>query len=95
MYVHRLYRTAIVGIVDRLFPPQCAACNAIGSGLCALCVPRDAPAATRLLPGLSVRALGEYRGALRRAVLALKMAGATSPPNSARASRRWSCREPC
>jgi predicted amidophosphoribosyltransferase len=59
-------------VLDLLFPPQCAACNTIGSGLCEGCVPRDARRQQRSLPSLRVYALGEYRGALRRAVLALK-----------------------
>jgi predicted amidophosphoribosyltransferase len=60
------------GLMDFLFPPQCAACDAIGAGLCERCAPRDAPLLWRALPTLRVRALGDYEGALRRAVLALK-----------------------
>src|ERR1700722_6022101 len=60
------------GLIDVLFPPQCAACNAIGDGLCGRCAPHDAPLLTRALPTLAVRALGEYRAAFRRAGLALK-----------------------
>jgi predicted amidophosphoribosyltransferase len=59
--------------VDLLFPPQCAGCDAVGSGVCATCVPEicralnaDADA------GVPVRAFGAYEGPLRRAVLALK-----------------------
>ncbi|HTV92743.1 MAG TPA: ComF family protein [Verrucomicrobiae bacterium] len=59
-------------IVDAFFPPQCAGCNAVGTGLCARCFPFDEPPLLRVLPTLRVYALGEYRGALRRAVLALK-----------------------
>ena len=59
-------------ILDIAFPPQCAGCNAIGTGLCRRCVPVDEPPLLRALPTLRVYALGEYRGALRRAVLALK-----------------------
>lgn len=59
-------------IIDLLFPAQCAACRRIGSGLCDTCVPVDGPAVIRHLPTLTVRGLGDYRGALRAAVLALK-----------------------
>lgn len=59
-------------ICDLLFPAQCANCESRGSGLCDVCVPRDAPALEVALPTLRVRALGAYDGALRRAVLALK-----------------------
>lgn len=58
--------------VDLLFPPQCAGCRAIGIGLCARCFPPDAPPIVRRLETLRVYGLGEYRGALRAAVLALK-----------------------
>jgi competence protein ComFC len=58
-------------VVDVLFPPQCAACREIGSGLCLRCVPHE-PASTRNLETLRLRALGAYTGPLRLAVLALK-----------------------
>jgi predicted amidophosphoribosyltransferase len=60
------------GLIDFLFPSQCAACNAIGDGLCGGCAPRDAPALRRALPTLRVSALGDYAGVYRRAALALK-----------------------
>jgi len=60
------------GLVDLFFPPQCAACGAAGTGLCERCVPHGTPPLVRALPTLRVYALGEYTGALRRAVLALK-----------------------
>lgn len=53
------------------FPPQCAACGEVGTGLCFECVPVAQPL-TRHLAHLNVRALGQYDGAVRRAVLALK-----------------------
>jgi predicted amidophosphoribosyltransferase len=59
------------GILDLVFPAQCAGCNAIGSGLCAACAPSAAPIDIRLHL-LRVRALGIYADALRDAVLALK-----------------------
>ncbi|HTU69615.1 MAG TPA: hypothetical protein VMF11_04765 [Candidatus Baltobacteraceae bacterium] len=59
-------------VLDLLFPPQCAACRAPGTGLCARCVSPENPLLVRALPSLRVYALGEYAGALRRAVLALK-----------------------
>ena len=58
--------------LDVLFPPQCAGCNAIGSGLCERCLPLFRPPLAQALPTLRVYALGDYAGALRRAVLALK-----------------------
>ena len=59
-------------LVDALFPPQCAGCCTAGTGLCGRCLSFDAAPLLRALPTLRVYALGEYRGALRRAVLALK-----------------------
>ncbi len=59
-------------LVEVLFPRQCAACGALGWGLCEQCVPYNEPLLTRALPTLRVRALGAYEGALRTAVLALK-----------------------
>lgn len=59
-------------LLDVLFPPQCAACNALGSGLCAICVPLgNAPIEGRY-GALRVVAHGRYAGALRAAVLAVK-----------------------
>jgi len=58
-------------LIDILFPAQCAACGAQGSGLCPRCVPA-VPPQIRALPSLRVFAVGAYAGALRRAVLALK-----------------------
>jgi len=59
-------------IREFLFPPQCANCEAFGTGLCDECVPRTVPPVKIALPTLRVRAVGAYDGALRRAVLALK-----------------------
>jgi competence protein ComFC len=59
------------GILDLVFPAQCAGCNAIGSGLCAACAPAASPIDIRLHL-LRVRALGIYEDTLRDAVLALK-----------------------
>jgi len=59
-------------LIELLFPAQCAACNALGAGLCERCAPRGAPLVRRDLDTLVVRALGTYEGAFRRAVLALK-----------------------
>jgi predicted amidophosphoribosyltransferase len=58
-------------ILDAIFPPQCAACNALGSALCSFCAP---PASTFAVahPTISVVASGWYDGALRAAILALK-----------------------
>ncbi|HEX3670176.1 MAG TPA: hypothetical protein VHT92_00590 [Candidatus Cybelea sp.] len=58
-------------LLDLLFPPQCAGCNALGSGLCDTC----AGACERIrvrFPLLRVTACGAYEGNLRAAVLALK-----------------------
>lgn len=58
-------------ILDAVFPPQCAACNGLGSALCATCAP-PLPAFAVAHPSLRVVATGWYEGALRAAVLALK-----------------------
>ncbi len=57
--------------LDVLFPPQCAACGEIGSGLCATCA-AEATLVMERRDALLVEALGVYQGALRRAVLAVK-----------------------
>jgi predicted amidophosphoribosyltransferase len=58
-------------ILDAIFPPQCAGCNAVGSGLCELCAP-PALEVRVALPQLTVVASGWYEGALRSAILAVK-----------------------
>jgi predicted amidophosphoribosyltransferase len=58
-------------LLDLLFPPQCAACDALGSGLCERCAPH-CDVMLYELPTITVRALAAYDGAWRRAVLALK-----------------------
>lgn len=59
-------------LLDFLFPPQCASCRRIGSGLCDECAPRDLPVVLRALGTLDVYAVGEYARAYRDAVLAIK-----------------------
>lgn len=58
-------------LLDAVFPPQCAHCNALGAGLCAACAPRSAPLTVRL-PSLRVTAVAAYEDGIRSAVLALK-----------------------
>ena len=58
-------------LIDVLFPPACANCDAIGSGLCERCFPH-AEALQFTIGALHCIALGAYEGALRRAILALK-----------------------
>jgi predicted amidophosphoribosyltransferase len=58
-------------LLDLFFPPQCAGCSGLGSGLCDAC----ASCAERIrvrFPSLRVSAFGAYEGNLRAAVLALK-----------------------
>ena len=58
-------------LLDAVFPPQCASCSALGSGLCSYC----APPLERIcvdVPGVCVIATGWYQDALRAAVLAVK-----------------------
>jgi predicted amidophosphoribosyltransferase len=59
-------------ILDFVIPAQCAGCNALGSGLCAACVPFGAARVRVSLPGIAVAGYGCYEGILRAAVLALK-----------------------
>ena len=59
-------------MLDFLFPPQCAGCNALGSGLCFACAPAAGEPVRVRLRLMSVTAYGAYEGALRAAVLALK-----------------------
>ena len=59
-------------LIDILFPPQCAACRRMGSGLCGECAPIRACTVTRTLETLDVYSLGEYTGAYRAAILAIK-----------------------
>ncbi|MBV8354188.1 MAG: ComF family protein [Candidatus Eremiobacteraeota bacterium] len=58
-------------LLDFVFPPQCAACNALGSGLCGACTPPIERITVRL-PGLRVRAFGAYESGLKAAILAVK-----------------------
>jgi predicted amidophosphoribosyltransferase len=58
-------------LLDFVFPPQCGACERIGSGLCDACFPHG-QLIVRRLPTLSVSAFGIYDGALRHAILAMK-----------------------
>src|SRR5580704_11594895 len=58
-------------LLDFVFPPQCASCNAIGSGLCGACRPNGKAVAVHL-PSLRVAAVAAYEGTIRAAVLALK-----------------------
>jgi ComF family protein len=58
-------------IVDFLFPPQCAGCDAPGAGACERCLPGGSISRTRLRT-LYVDALAPYEGNVRRTVLALK-----------------------
>ncbi|MBV8491493.1 MAG: ComF family protein [Candidatus Eremiobacteraeota bacterium] len=59
-------------ILDFVFPAQCAACSALGSGLCEACVPLLSRDIDVRLAALRVRGYGSYEGALRNAVLAVK-----------------------
>lgn len=58
-------------LLDFLFPPQCAGCNALGSGFCDACASCRETIVVRL-PALRVTAFGPYEGSLRAAILALK-----------------------
>ncbi|HXO18107.1 MAG TPA: hypothetical protein VN909_08040 [Candidatus Dormibacteraeota bacterium] len=58
-------------LLDFFFPPQCASCNALGSGFCDACAPECEPIRVHL-PTLRVAAYGLYEGTLRSAILALK-----------------------
>jgi predicted amidophosphoribosyltransferase len=57
-------------LLDWVFPPQCAGCNAIGTALCPACAPRQIVGTS--FASLRVTALGAYEGSLRAAILALK-----------------------
>ncbi len=57
--------------LDVLFPAQCGGCNGAGSGYCDRCA-AEAVSCVERRAELEVRALGEYAGSLRRAVLAVK-----------------------
>ncbi len=58
-------------LLDVVFPPQCANCNALGSGLCSACRPQRETIFVHL-PSLRVAGAASYEGSLRTAVLALK-----------------------
>ena len=59
-------------VLDFLFPPQCAGCNALGTGLCSACAPiTDMPIRVQL-PHVQVTAYASYEGVVRSAILALK-----------------------
>jgi predicted amidophosphoribosyltransferase len=58
-------------VLDVVFPAQCGACAAVGSGFCDTCA-GEATGLSERRRTLLVRALGTYTGPLRRAILALK-----------------------
>jgi predicted amidophosphoribosyltransferase len=62
---------ALRAMLDFLFPPQCAGCNALGSGFCDSCASCGQTIRIRF-PALAVTAFGPYEGNLRAAILALK-----------------------
>ncbi|HYW55007.1 MAG TPA: hypothetical protein VFF00_00030 [Candidatus Elarobacter sp.] len=55
-----------------LFPPACVACDAPGPALCAACAPAPDQGIAFAVDEIPAFALGEYGGALRRAVVAMK-----------------------
>lgn len=59
-------------VLDTLFPPQCAACTTLGSGLCRVCAPISGIPVRLKIPHVDVTAYGTYDGILRSAILALK-----------------------
>ncbi|HTU81558.1 MAG TPA: hypothetical protein VMF61_05485 [Candidatus Acidoferrales bacterium] len=59
-------------LLEVFFPAQCAGCSALGKGLCAACAPPATTPFRRRAGGIEVRAYGEYEGALRAAILAIK-----------------------
>ncbi|WP_338599877.1 ComF family protein [Saccharopolyspora sp. SCSIO 74807] len=76
--------TAISGLVDLMLPLRCAGCGAPGISWCRGCarelggprrVHRELPAIPGAGPDPPVFALGKYRGAPRRAVVAYKASG--------------------
>lgn len=80
-------RCALSGLVDLLLPLRCAGCGAAGTGWCPSCArelggPRrvrgelpSTPPGAAPGPAPPVFALGKYRAAARRAVLAYKVSG--------------------
>ncbi|WP_132878532.1 ComF family protein [Tamaricihabitans halophyticus] len=60
-----------------LFPPRCAGCGAPGTDCCAACAGplRSARPVSRAVLPIPAFALGEYRGATRRLILAYKERG--------------------
>jgi ComF family protein len=59
-------------VLDALFPPICAGCDAQPQTICEACLPSAAAAQLFSLDSLRVMALGTYDGPLRRAVLRFK-----------------------
>lgn len=71
-----LMRQAWIVGLDLVFPPVCVHCERVGSLLCPHCVTAIRPATPRLLPGIDgVWLAGQYEGAIRDAVHALKYGG--------------------
>lgn len=65
------------GLLEALFPPQCAACGALGrEPFCRLCWESVSPASYQELPGLEmVASLWDYGGAVAVAIQRLKYQG--------------------
>ncbi|GAB3684649.1 ComF family protein [Saccharopolyspora tripterygii] len=76
--LHRL-REAISGVADLLLPQHCVGCDVAGTAWCSVCAGRLGGFRRVHRPLLGeappVYALGRYRGAARRAVLAYKESG--------------------
>ncbi|TQM47414.1 ComF family protein [Halopolyspora algeriensis] len=75
----QVVRDAVAGLADLLLPVRCAGCGSAGTGWCTSCHGQlcGLLRVERPLfgPALPVRALGRYRDAARRAVLAYKESG--------------------
>lgn len=68
-------------LLDIVAPPQCAACGTHGAELCSACtreIERSEPIVLRGTGDLAtIRAAGQYRGVLRRVILAFKYGNRT------------------
>lgn len=66
-----MQRVNLQAVLHAIFPPQCAGCEAPGTGVCTACVPVTPPYRVHL-PTLELHALAPYEGRVRKAVHALK-----------------------
>lgn len=61
-----------MSLVDFIFPKKCLECGAPGKHVCQACIKKILPGGWAKMGGLRVYSIWEYRGVVRKAIIALK-----------------------